>query len=577
MNSSKRIPDIIFFNGKVVTVDERFTLAKAVAVRGDRFLAVGDNEYVKGLAGPKTKMVDLDGKTVVPGFIDGHQHFQGAGGIFLSENKGVSLAHATSIADIQLIIKKAAENAKPGDWIVTTPIGEPNKSELIPESLKEKRLPNRWDLDTVSPKNPVWISVPSDNYSYSQGIANSYALKLANVTKDTPVVIPNPAYKVNGEILKDPQTGEPTGIFQLGYGFRTHPIGRVLPASTFEESVEAVKEACKRFSAAGVTSVMDIHSGNPRTVRVYQEAHDQNALTVRITNSFSVNGGKPTSEVLAYLRNYRAFFAGMGDDMFKVRGVSGCNIDAPPNNGQCLQRFEYIGLSGKSGYGVQTFDKELHKQVCLESAKLGLQVMTKASGGGAIDMCLENYEEVNEEVPIKGLRWMMQHCPFISKENVEQCRRLGVIPLVHTNFLWNNGSSYVKFFGREVTEQSVPIRWLLDAGVKAVQASDSGQGAWGWDYQPMFVIWQAISRKDGLTGKVLGPDQSITREEALRIYTINGAYSTFEEDLKGSIEPGKLADMVILSKDILACPLDDIKDTKVLMTMLGGKTVYENK
>ena len=201
--------------------------------------------------------------------------------------------------------------------------------------------------------------------------------------------------------------------------------------------------------------------------------------------------------------------------------------------------------------------------------------MTKASGGAAIDMCLENYEEINKEVPIRGLRWMMQHCPFPSKENAEQCRRLGVIPLVHSNFLWNSGSAYVKFFGREVTNQTVPIRMLLDAGVTVVQASDSGQGAWGWDYHPMHVIWESISRKDGLNGDVYGPEQSISREEAIRISTINAAYSTFEEDIKGSIEPGKLADLVVLSGDILTCPVDDIRGIRVLRTIIGGKTVYE--
>src|SRR3972149_1782621 len=133
----------------------------------------------------------------------------------------------------------------------------------------------------------------------------------------------------------------------------------------------------------------------------------------------------------------------MGDDMFKVRGVSGCNIDAPPNNGQCLQRFEYVGLSGKRGYGLQTCDKELHKQVCLESAKLGLQVMTKASGGAAIDMCLNNYEEVNEEVPIKGLRWMIQHCPVGGKENAEQCLFPKNTGLVHVKLVGSKGAAYV--------------------------------------------------------------------------------------------------------------------------------------
>lgn len=575
MNGSSKTADIILFNGKVITVDERFTIARAVAVRGNRFLAVGDDAYITALAGSETKRIDLKGRTVVPGFIDGHQHFLGAGGIFLLEKRGLSLAHVTSIKEIQEIIRKAVETRKPGEWIVTTPIGEPQKNELIPETLKEKRLPNRWDLDAVSPENPVWIDFPSDNYSYRHGIANSCALKLANITRDTPAAIPNPVYKIKGEILKDPKTGEPTGVIELGYGFRGHPFSRFL-SSTFEENVEAVKEACKRFSAAGVTSVMDIHGGNLASVRVYQEARARNELSVRVTNSFSVNTRKPMSEILADLRNFRALFQGMGDDTFKVRGVAGLNIDAPPNNGQCLQRFEYVGITGERGYGLQTCDKEVHKQVCLESAKLGLQVLTKASGGGAIDMCLENYDEVNEEVPIRGLRWMMQHCPFISKENVEQCRRLGVIPLVHSNFLWSKGAAYVKFFGREVTEQAVPIRWLLDAGVPAVLASDSGQGAWGWDYYPGFVIWEAISRKDGLTGEVLGPDQTITREQALKIYTRNAAYSTFEEDIKGSIEPGKLADLVVLSKDILTCPLDDIKDTKALMTMIGGKTVHES-
>jgi hypothetical protein len=213
---------------------------------------------------------------------------------------------------------------------------------------------------------------------------------------------------------------------------------------------------------------------------------------------------------------------------------------------------------------------DVYKRVMWQAARHGFRIHAEGAGRGSIGLMLETMAEINEEIPIKDRRFILEHCEFPTKEQIAECKRLGIIPTTTTNFVWGKGAEvYLDRLGKEYADQAIPLRWWLDGGVPVCQETD-----WG-PHETMFTVWQSIARQAGLTGEVVGPDQRITREEALRIFTNNCAYALFMEDRLGSIETGKLADLVVLSGDPLTCPEDDIKDIEVLATMVDGEFVYE--
>jgi hypothetical protein len=233
-------------------------------------------------------------------------------------------------------------------------------------------------------------------------------------------------------------------------------------------------------------------------------------------------------------------------------------------------REPYVGARGKLWHGIQLTSDETLRSIFWKAARAGLRLQVQCAGGAAIDKVLAIYEEIHKEIPITDRRWVIEHCQFPSPANMETCRRLGIIPTSTTNFLWLYGSIYVRCFGRDLARQAIPFKAWLDAGVPAVQSTD------GRPYSPIFTFWQSLARRDGLTGETLATDgPRLSRAEALRIYTINGARAAFWEDRIGSIEPGKLADLVVLSDDIMTVPEDRIPDTRVLATLVGGRPVHD--
>ena len=229
-----------------------------------------------------------------------------------------------------------------------------------------------------------------------------------------------------------------------------------------------------------------------------------------------------------------------------------------------------MGARGTMWHGVQLTSDETFKAILWNAARANLRVQVQCAGGAAIDKILAMYEEIDREIPIRGKRWVIEHCQFPSPENMATCRRLGVIPTSTTNFLWLYGSVYVRSFGRELAQDAIPFKPWLEAGIPVVQSTD------GKPYQPMFAFWQMLARRDGLTGETLStPKQRLSRAEALRMYTMNGANVMFCENDLGSLEPGKLADLVVLSQDIMTIDEDRIPETQVLATLLGGRAVHD--
>jgi predicted amidohydrolase YtcJ len=338
--------------------------------------------------------------------------------------------------------------------------------------------------------------------------------------------------------------------------------------------LEGVRQAMKAFNAAGITAIYEGHGIPPEPQRAYLELWLRRELTVRtyfvISYPIGAYFDPAAGDALVRHTALYAAGAGFGDDLLKFGGL-GFSFDSASAIGASLMREPYLGARGTMWHGVQLTSDENFERILWGAARAGLRVQAQAAGGAAIDKVLGMYERIHRELPITDQRWVIEHCQFPSAENMETCRRLGIIPTSTTNFLWLYGSIYVRSFGRALAQDAIPFKPWLDAGVPVVQSTD------GRPHSPIFTFWQSLARRDGLTGETLStPRQRLSRAEALRIYTLNGARAAFWEDRLGSLEPGKLADLAILSDDIMTIPEDRIPETKVLATLVGGRAVHDS-
>jgi predicted amidohydrolase YtcJ len=564
------VAELLVHNATVHTVDARDSVAEAIAIAGGRILAVGRLSDVERCCGPATRRVDLGGRTVVPGFVDAHPHMDGVG---LRLTKP-AFDNPKSIADILEVIRREAAKRKPGEWIICNPIANEPEVFGYPAALAEGRWPDRHDFDTVSPDNPVYIEPPS-LVAPGHAFANSAALRLCGITKDSAV---QPGVEIEVDA-----NGEPTGVFRdINFpkwlpvrdgAFRAQAsLFPAMPELTDRETLAAVAAGAKAFNEAGITSIYEGHGIPSGPQRAYMDLWSRRQLTVRtyFVVSYPIpfyRDREKGNELIEQTARY-AGGNGFGDDLLKFGGL-GFSFDSAAAMGACLMREPYDGAAGKPWLGVQLADDEAFRDIVKRCAQAGLRVQVQCSGGGAIDKVLRTYEEVDREIPIGGRRWTIQHCQFPSAHNMDVCRRLGVLPTTTTNFLWMYGSVYRKSFGEQLAQQAIPFRSWLDAGVPVAQSTD------GNPYNPMFAYWQLVARKDAVSGEALGNQQRITRQEALRAYTLNGARTAFWDGVTGSIEPGKYADLAVLSQDILGVEEDRIPQTRVLATLLAGKPVHD--
>jgi predicted amidohydrolase YtcJ len=555
-------PDLLLVRGRVYTVDPADRMVEAVAVKDGRVAAVGSTTEIRALAAPRTRVVDLGERAVIPAFFDGHPHMDTLGQRLLRP----SFEDVTSIEAVQAVVERAVAGRPPGEWIVTNALAEEPHVYRLPGALREGRWPTRHDLDRVAPANPVLIPAPI-LVAPGVAIANTAALTAAGVTRDTRVP--------DGVEVDLDGTGAPTGVFRdWNFPKRVErALFPMIPAPGHAAQVEGLRRAMRAFNAAGVTAIYEGHGIPPEPQRAYLDLWGQGALTVR--TYFVVQFPLPLfadpagTEALIRATAQYAAGPGFGDDLLRFGGL-GFSFDSASAIGASLMREPYRGARGHLWHGVQHVDDASFKAVLAKAARAGLRVQAQAAGGAAIDKVLGMYEEIHRESPITGKRWVIEHCQFPSPENMATCRRLGVIPTSTTNFLWLQGSVYLKAFGRELTREAVPFKSWLDAGVPAVQSTD------GRPYSPIFTFWQSLARRDGLTGEELStPRQKLSRPEALRLYTLNGARVAFWEDRLGSLEPGKLADLVVLSDDIMRIPEDRIPETRVLATLLAGTPVHD--
>jgi predicted amidohydrolase YtcJ len=528
--------DLIIRDAHIVTVDPKFSIARAAAVRDGRFIAVGSDAEVMKDAGPQTRVVDLHGKTVLPGFNDTHVHLTAGEELPVQ----VDLTHIHSIKDIQAAIAARVKQVKPGDWIVGT-------RGWWEYQLAEGRLPTRTDLDAAAPENPVGI--PGPHYM----IVNSRALTLAGVTRDTP----DPQ---GGQIYKD-TNGEPTGLLMDN---ATRFVRKFLPHPTEAQKEEGLKRVLALVNSHGLTSAGD-PSGSAADAALFRKLRDQGQLTVRVDFAYNIDPAEPLDKAEAELRALPKPGSD-GDGMFRSDEIGETGLD-----GAELTAFLNEDYPGKPGYrGLQKVPTEQFEKFAAVVAKYGYRLRPHAVGDGAIDEALDAFEYANKQTPITGRRWMIDHAFLLGPTEYPRVKKLGLI--INSQYMHNYelGALILKAWKRPLADRSEPYREWLQNGIMFAGGSD---GPISYYAEPLLEIYGEVTRGSQWGGK-LGPDQGISRADAIRSVTINGAYTSFEEKAKGSIEPGKYADFVVLSDDILAIPAEKIRDTKVLATVLGGRTVY---
>lgn len=535
---SSAAPDTIYYNAKVVTVDDQFSYAQAVAITGDKFTAVGTNEAVRKVAGPSTKQIDLKGLTVTPGLTDNHLHNGGGG-------PGVDLSRARTMREVLAAISSGVKQAKPDDVVVTN-------SDWHEAQLKEQRLPLRRDLDEVARDVPVVVVRGGHEF-----ILNSAALEKWNITKDTPEppggrITTYPDGELNGELVDRAR--------QLVSLPRR-------PERSLDERIQDQIAEYNKLHAAGLTAVRH-PGGSIEDYRMRKEMQKRGMLTMRVTQLLGVDRGGEPSAVEQAIKSW-GVASDDGDALLRVGGIK-LGVDGGFEGGFMRQPYDEPYGEGGKFRGLQTVPQDRYTAIVKAINRLDWRIFTHAVGDAAIDEVLEGYEAANAEKSIVGKRWGIEHGFIPQADQFPRMKTLGLYVSAQ-NHLYLAGPSLVKYWGPKRAAWTTPVKAYLDAGVPISGGTDSGVVP----YPPLWVIYHFVTR-DTISGGVLGADQRISREDALRLVTRNHWYLTFEENTKGIIAPGRYADMVVLAEDIMTAPAKRIEQMNVLMTMVGGKTVYRH-
>jgi predicted amidohydrolase YtcJ len=556
-----RPADLVLKNGKIITVDKGFTIAQAIAIAGERIIAVGPDAEMVAHTAPTTRVVDLKGRAVIPGLVDGHAHMDREG----LKTVYPPLGRVRSIRDIQDRIAELARNKRPGEWIVTMPIGDPPYYWDVPDILAEKRWPTRQELDVAAPDNPVFIRSIWGFWRHTPPLvscANTEALKRAGITRDT--VSPVDTLKIEKDT-----NGVPTGVF---FEQDMQPLAELIwfrNATGFSRADRArtLPLSAQAYHAYGTTSVFEEHGAATELIRAYKDSYRDGTLTMRTALVFSPNwksaGGAPLGPFIEAWAGWLGEPA-LGDDWLKVTGLY-VNINHTKADDL---RAGTTSDTGWAGFNYDTgLPRERLKEVLLHCAANDIRAIANANvTPGVIDL----FEEVDRAVPLEGRRWVVGHISTLAPRDIERIARLGLIVTTHTNrYIYKEGHLLQRRLPAERQREITPLRDLLDAGVKVGLATDNVPVSMFWP------IWQAVARTSNVTQGRIAPEQAISRTEALRSATVDCAYITFDEGKKGSLEPGKLADLAVLSADPLSVEEAGLRDIAAAMTLVGGKAVYE--
>ena len=551
-------PDLILHHGKIVTVDAAFSVRQAIAVTGNRITAVGDDDAVLRSKGPGTVLVDLGGKMVMPGLIDSHVHPEAAMTEF-----DHPVPDMETIQDVLDYIRARAKAVPVGDWVEV--------SQVFITRLREQRYPTRAELDRAAPRNPVIFATGPD------ASLNSLALKLSLIDRDFKVTDGG-----TGFVEKDPQTGEPTGILRNCTRFvKDRPTGRQ-PAE--QARYRRTLELFKDYNSVGLTTVCD-RNASPSAIARYKKMLDRGDLTLRLAISQHIDTLGPIEDVERRIREVAESPLCRPNPMLRIIGIK-TFLDGGMLTGSAYLR-EPWGVSGiysitdPAYRGVLFIPKERLRPIVETAVECGLQFTAHSVGDGAVHTLLEVYEEINRTRPIRATRPCITHANFMSREAVEKLPQLGVSVDIQPAWLYLDTRTLVKQFGYDRLRYFQPLRSIFDSGGLACGGSDHMQKIGSLrsinPYNPFLGMWTAITRRARWYDGRLHPEEALSREQAIRLYTRNNAYILFLDDQVGSLEPGKLADLVVLDTDLLTCREDAIRDARVLRTYLNGKLVFNRR
>ena len=527
-------PDVILYNANVWTVNAKQPRSQAIAISGGRFLAIGANDEVLALAAGRAKKIDAAGNTVLPGFIDAHSHPAEAG---LDHLRMVD-CDLRSIAEIVAALQKRASQTPPGHWVLGFKYDDTKTSEGRPLALK--------DLDDAIPDHPVFVEHRGGHTAW----VNSVALKVGKVDDKTP----DPA---GGKYDHDPATGKLTGRLREN---AKEQFEALIPTTfTRDDHREGVKLIAKMMTRTGITSVTDA-LGSPTAC----------GLTKTHTNPVTSCCASIATSTTSISTRCRLRASGPG------WATSGCAWERRRGicwNGSISERTARLSepyMGRPNDFGILVTPEDQLYEISRKAHAAGWQLATHANGDVGIDITLKVYERLQKEMPRRDPRFRLEHCTVINDSLVERIRALGAIPTPFSTYVYYHGEK-MKEYGPERLNHMFALRSFIDAGIRPTQASDYPPGP----FEPMMALQSEVTRTDW-KGNVWGPKQKITVEEAIRVGTLHGAYASYEENLKGSIEPGKLADLVVLGRDPFKVDPSELIKIPIERTMVGGKWVYES-
>lgn len=532
-------PTLVLLNGKVITLDPQSRMAEAIAIRDGKILAIGDSASIKASAGTTTEIIDLAGKTVVPGLIDTHTHFKAAG----MSDYVVNMSRAKTVAEALEAIKQFAAKTKPGEWIIGSPWHPPSQ-------LAEKRYLTRQEIDSAAPNNPVYLRTVG-HFS----MANTLGLAKAGVTKDTA----NP----DGGSFERDASGELTGVL---VETAIEQVEKAVPAWSAEDELRQTKIAEGVLNSFGLTSAVE-GATSARDIATMQRLAQAGQATLRVGAMFRP---EPPADNAGWekIMSGNGAASGFGNDWVKFAGIK-IFYDGGMTLKTALMRDAYPDQHDY--HGITQLTPERLKELVAICNRYDWRVGVHVVGDKGIDQVLDAFEAADKEKSIKDRRFILIHGSLILPEQMERAKALGVRVDFQNIFMWDKAATVERFLGKAIADRAVPTRTMIDKlGLDSLGA--------GTDFpvnpiNPFLNIYVMVTRKDP-NGRVYGASEGISREQALRLYTSAAARYTFEEDRKGTIEPGKLADLAVLSADPLTVPDDQIKDIKADMTLVGGKVVF---
>jgi predicted amidohydrolase YtcJ len=531
--------DLLLRNGHIITMDGARRVVSAIAVRDGRILALGGNDALAGCASSRTQVLDLHGQTVLPGLIDVHTHAMEWVKSILSGEIEAGYPAVNSISEIAQAVARRAAMLSKGQWIVGAGWDD--------SKLTDRRYITRQDLDAASPDHPVYLKHVSGHLS----VANSAALKLANITKDT--------HDPEGGVIERDAAGEPTGILKdTAMGL----VAVLLPKDPPDIDVRAAQLISEKAAEVGLTTIHDIFISSDE-MRGYQEARRRGWMKIRVQMSPRI-GSMADAEKLAQM----GVRTGFGDDLLKFGAAK---MFADGGMGARTIAIYSPGVIGEpNNLGVLRWTPADMQKAHLIAAGAGWQLETHAIGDRAIDEVLDSYAAVIQQLGLKDHRFRIVHAGISTPAVQKRLRELHVLVDGNPPFVYWIGSWFQKY-GPERVRWSYPAKSYIENGIIEAAGSDVPVTP----LSPWWGIWAAVVRRDLQSGEILAPEERISVEQALTLYTRNGAYAGFEEDRKGALEPGKLADFIVVDRNVLAIPADELKDVKVLQTFVDGRSVYD--